>query len=1202
MKKKGLLKSIIVMVLAFIMAFAPTAEYVGGVLAQASTTTTIRFHYSRSDGVYTDWSIWGWPANSAGSDVQFSSDDDYGKVATVSVSSTVTSYGYIVRKPDWTKDYSEDRFVNLSGASGKYVDVYITSGVSKTTTYISDSGVAPCEVISATITGKNSIEANMTSVNPSCLEQMVVKDLSDGSKECEIDFLGFSNGSKLEITFAEDLNIGHKYKVYRMTSSTVSSSEADAVIDYNSDFFTDTFTYDGDDLGSTYTADATTFKVWAPTADSVELLLFSSGQVTTVDKGTVAMSGGTADTKGVWSCTVNEDLKNVYYLYRVKVSGQTNLAMDPYAKTGDTSNDSPSAGNYYAGQRGMVVDLQSTNPTGWNEDTNVLANNATDAVIYETSIRDFSSDTDSGITSAHRMKFLAFTEKGTHNFKGSTTGIDYIKNLGITHIQLMPSYDFYGTNEKTMASYNWGYNPVNYNIPEGAFSTNPTDGNVRVNEYKQMVEAIHSEDMGVIMDVVYNHVNNANTFSFERIVPGYFFRGSNGSGCGNDVASERAMVSKFIVDSVTYWATEYHLDGFRFDLVGLLDVDTMNAIRASLNEIDPEILIYGEGWSLGTSVTRDVALATQGNTKDMPGVGMFNDVIRNLVGGNNDPSRGYATGNYNIGSSDLKNITDAIAASTWYTKNPLQNINYLSCHDNYTLWDKINKANSSATTANKIKMNNLAAAMNISSQGVPLFLSGEEFLRTKGGEHNSYISSDAVNLMDWSRIDDYASVVDYYTGLIKFRSTHAGLRMTSAEDIAANMHYLTTGSNVIAYTIDGDANGEISDSVLVAFNPYSTSKSLSLPTGTWKICLNGEEAGIEPIAKASGTINLAPYSAYMMVQGETGVGEKTELFDAEYQIAYTPVKYTGKAIKPEITGVNVGGTNLVLGQDYTITYSNNVNAGTATYTIKGINNYTGRITGTYKILKANNNLKISCSNVTYGSTVAPKVTANTSKGTVTYNYKKANASDSTYTSKKPVDAGKYVVKAILAATSNYNAAYTTASFTISAKSLLGAKISGIASKKTYTGKTLKQSLLVVKVGSKTLVNGKDYVVTYSNNKNIGTAKLTIKGKGNYAGTISKSFKIVLGKTSIKSVKAGSKRATVTWKKVTGATGYKVYMATKSNGRYKLVSTVKGNSKVTYTKKKLTKNKKYYFKVVAYKKVGSKTVIGSYSSARSVKVK
>ncbi|MBE5927502.1 MAG: type I pullulanase [Lachnospiraceae bacterium] len=1030
MNVKKMFKSVLGVMLALVLMLASAMEFGPIVTAEAAGEVTVRFHFQKAGGV-GNLQVYTWLPNQEGKHHPFTSTDDFGSVYTQEVASTVSQMGFIITDTSWNKDYAEDRFVDLSKVTSGYVDVYISSGNAAFATFTSSNGVVPFEVINASIKGLDEIEAVFTKKSDNPKSDIKVYDKNDN--EIAIDTVTYSSGTKAVIKLAKEIDLGSAYTVKTVDGN----GEATARIDFNSEYFEEAFTYEGNDLGANYTKAATTFKVWAPTADAVNVLLFSSGQVTKVDKGTYKMTGGTSAEKGVWTVTVNKNLKNIYYLYQVTVNGKTVLAMDPYARTGDTTNDNPVESNYYVGQRGMVVDLKSTNPKNWNKDKRKTLENNTDAIIYETSVRDFSSDADSGIAKKYMKKYLAFTQTNTKNSKGTKTGITYVKNLGVTHIQLMPTFDFSGTEEKSMTNYNWGYNPVNYNIPEGAFSTNPTDGNVRVNEYKRMVQSIHSNGMGVSMDVVYNHVNNATTFSFNKIVPGYFFRGSNGSGCGNDVASERSMVSKYIVDSVAYWAEEYHLDAFRFDLVGLLDVETMNAIRKAVDEIDPNIMLYGEGWTLGTSTTRNVALATQPNTSKMDGVGMFNDVIRDAIGGSNDgSSKGYATGNPFHRVSDLKY---AIKSSTYYNNDPNLNINYLSCHDNYTLWDKITKSNPGLINDTKVKMNKLAAAINFTSQGIPLFLSGEEFLRTKNGDHNSYMSPDSVNLMDWSLVDDNKDVVSYYKGLIAFRKMHKGLRMTSEAEINKNLKFISSMNNVIAYTIDAKNVGDISDKILVAFNPNSSEQTLTLPTGKWQVCVNGKKAGNVSLATVSGKLKMDGYSAYVLVQGKVN--------------------------------------------------------------------------------------------------------------------------------------------------------------TIS-----GAKVSNIKNV-AVTGKAVKQPSLKVVLEGKTLTQGKDYTVTYKNNKKIGKASFVVKGKGCYKGyTKTYTFKITPAKVKLSNVKAGKKRATVTWKKAKGAQGYQVYMSTSKSGKYKQVKAINKSGTVKFVKKNLKKGKTYYFKVRAYKKVSGKTYLGSFSTVKSVRVK
>lgn len=876
--RKRILKGLMSLFLTVVLLIMPLANM--QFKAEAATgTVTVRFHYSRTDGSYDSWYVWGWPKNEAGAWYSFSERDGNGSaVATVAgVASSTASFGFLITTKDWTKDYSSDRYVDLSDVSTGVVDVYLTAGNAGFTRTVSASGYI---LSNARVSAEKQISVDWSS-EQSTVPSLSVYDVTTSRSRNDVVSIEKTGSTGMCITFSEKVYVGHEYKItYGTNSETVI-----AKVNYDSDYFKDNLTYSGDDLGSTYSSGSTIFKVWAPTADELSVMLFDEGSVEKNSKciGTYNMTGGGAAEKGVWSVTISGDLKNMYYVYKVKNADNTNYCMDPYAVTGCTTNDNAEAYKtsttapdaISSGQRSMVTDLNSTDPAAWNIDSYVITESKTDASVYEVSIRDFSSDAESGITAANQMKYLAFTEKGTtlRNEGTTSTGIDYIKNLGVSYVQIMPSYDFLGTDEVTLNNYNWGYNPVNYNIPEGAFSSNPYDGNTRVNEYKQMVQAIHNEDMGVIMDVVYNHVNSQSTFCFEQLVPGYFFRGSNGSGCGNDVASERTMVRKYIVDSVTYWANEYHIDGFRFDLVGLLDVETMNQVRAALDEINPGILVYGEGWTLSTSTVESVDLATQTNTNKMSGVGMFNDVIRSAIrGGNDSTSRGYATGDF----SSISTLKSAIMANTWFTNDPTQIINYISCHDNYTLWDKIQASTSWAWESTQANMNKLAAAINITSQGIPLFQAGEEFLRTKGGDENSYKSSDAVNMLDWSLAEDNADVAAYYAGLLKFRNNHAGLRMDTRTEIDSKLSYLTTTDNIIAYTIDGSAEGEVADKILVAFNPNLGNKTLTLPSGEWKVCVNGEKAGTDVIAMVSGTVTLTEYSAFILVQGKTEEEKKPE--------------------------------------------------------------------------------------------------------------------------------------------------------------------------------------------------------------------------------------------------------------------------------------------------------------------------------------
>ncbi|MDD6215270.1 MAG: type I pullulanase, partial [Roseburia sp.] len=634
--------------------------------------------------------------------------------------------------------------------------------------------------------------------------------------------------------------------------------------------FEEKYTYTGDDLGATWTKEKTTFRVWAPTADAVKVNLYESGTPDTDDL--VEQITMEQDVNGTWVASKEGDLNGVYYTYLVTVNGAENEACDPYARTTGVN-----------GKRAMVIDLSSTNPEGWDEDTDPHAgNNITDDVIYELHIRDLAMDENSGIKNAG--KFLGLTETGTTTPNGTPTGIDHIKDLGITHIHLLPVYDYASVDETALdkPQFNWGYDPENYNVPEGSYSTDPYHGEVRVKEMKQMVKSLHDNDLSVIMDVVYNHVYNAGTFNFNLIVPDYFSRVdengtySNGSGCGNDTASERSMVRKYIVDSVCYWADEYHIDGFRFDLVGLLDTDTINEIVEEVHKDHPNVIFYGEGWELDTTTTKDCTLATQKNSEETPDFAYFSDTIRDLLKGHvfDTSTIGYVSGE----TGDEEEVEKCFMGASDWCKSPTQTINYISCHDNMTLIDRITRSTTGTSREDRVKMNNLAAAIYLTAEGTPLMQAGEEFLRTKknasgGFEENSYASSDSVNSLKWATLEEeeYQNVYQYYKGLIAFRKDHPVLRLTDAKDVAAHVTPVEgLDANVTAFATTGGVNGETADNMYVIFNPNQEETKVTLPDGTWSVYINGEKAGTESLGEVSGEATVDPISALVLIKSGDG--------------------------------------------------------------------------------------------------------------------------------------------------------------------------------------------------------------------------------------------------------------------------------------------------------------------------------------------
>ena len=634
---------------------------------------------------------------------------------------------------------------------------------------------------------------------------------------------------------------------------------------FSSPDFESKYTYCGDDLGSTWSPTETIFKLWAPTADRAAVRLYRTGNPDAKDL--LAELNMTPSVNGTWVLKKSGDLNGVYYTYVVSIGDYTAEACDPYAKTTGVN-----------GMRAMVINLESTNPADWDKDMDPNAGlSFTDAVIYELHVRDLSIDPSSGIQ--NKGKFLGVIETGTKTPSGIPTGLDHIKNLGVTHLHLLPIYDYGSVDETRLdePQFNWGYDPTNFNTPEGSYSTDPYNGAVRVSEMKQMVKGLHDNGISVIMDVVYNHVYEAKDFCFNKLVPMYFSRitdgvVSNGSGCGNDTASERTMVHKYIVDSVCYWADEYHIDGFRFDLVGLLDVDTINDLVTAVHKRHPNVVFYGEGWSMPTGLTKDCQLATQINSTLTPGFAYFNDTIRDALRGSTFlcDTLGFISGAHGM----VDKLESCFRGLPFWCQDPLQTINYISCHDNNTLLDRISLAVPERSFEDRIRMNKLGAVFYMMSQGIPFMQAGEEMLRSKpdskgGYVENSFKSSDQVNSIKWSLLEQktYQETLAYYKGLIAFRKAHPVVRLTSSYDVLS--HVLPVPCNnplITAFHINGDIPGEPAAELFLVFNANNTSESILLPDGTWHVCVNAETAGIEPIATVSGNTVIPPISAMVLVK------------------------------------------------------------------------------------------------------------------------------------------------------------------------------------------------------------------------------------------------------------------------------------------------------------------------------------------------
>ena len=661
-----------------------------------------------------------------------------------------------------------------------------------------------------------------------------------------------------------------------MCAADVSAAEKKTVTDYQAySANLDKSAYSGNDLGASYSKKATTFKVWSPNAASVRVNIFEHGSDNEGDAGSIMSRAMSLDkTTGVWSVTINGDLLNKYYTYSVTHGKTTKETADVYAKACGVN-----------GQRSMVVDLSTTNPDGWENDKHVLVQNQTDASVWEISVADFSSSESSGVSEANRGKYLAFTEEGTtvNGVQGaSSTCVDYLKKLGVKYVQIMPFYDFGSVDESKniMDQYNWGYDPVNYNCPEGSYSSNPKKGEVRIKECKQMIQALHNAGIGVIMDVVYNHTYTSDSW-FQRTVPNYYYRMnndgtfSNGSGCSNDTASEHLMFRKYMIDSVTYWASEYHIDGFRFDLMGLHDVTTMNSIRTALDNLyadgsGSQILMYGEAWDMATNCDEGTVLASQKNLKQLSDrIGAFDDTIRDAIKG----STGGTDGAFVQEGSRRANLKTGIAGqsdtTTGWANVPSQCVTYASCHDNLCLYDKLVGSVYGANGKYRkryedlVAMNKLSAAIVITSQGIPFSLGGEEFCRSKDGDENSYASSRKENMLDWENVDLYSDVIEYYRGLYKIRDAFAAFSDSTAATANSLTYLSDVPKGVTGYTINNTESGKWSQ-MCVIFNGSDSAQNVTAK-GDWVVLADNKTAGLRNIKNVTNSVKVEAHSAVIMV-------------------------------------------------------------------------------------------------------------------------------------------------------------------------------------------------------------------------------------------------------------------------------------------------------------------------------------------------
>lgn len=693
-----------------------------------------------------------------------------------------------------------------------------------------------------TLTGQNSDGFSVYDENNQPVQITSVVDSNTGGTNVSTNLVKINVGSALDIT--------SKYTV-KNSSFTTSNAVVRNVLNE------DKYYYGGNDLGDVYSQGSTSFCLWAPTAQNISILLFDTAGAAS-PSNTYAMSKAE---NGTWKASISGDLNGKYYQYKITLYVNGNLTTynvdDPYSY-GSSANCGKS----------LIYDSTQTNPAGWSNDKYVTLKNNVDAIIYEMHVRDYTISSTSGVKQEYMGKYLGLAETGTKSAEGESTGLDNIKDLGVTHVELMPTYD-YGTGDETESNtnydwYNWGYDPVLYNTPEGSYATNP-NGTARQSEYKQMVQAFHNNGIGVVADSVYNHTyqTGGSQFSiFDKIVPGYYYRinddgtYSNGSSCNDDIASERPMVRKFIVDSVKYWVSQYHVDGIRFDIMGLIDKQTMEEALSAAKAINPNFIGYGEGW--GNSTDRMTQVSVPGS-----GLASFNDGIR-------DNTNNFAE-NTNMPALDefIKDIKGQLMSRSIALTTPNETVNYATCHDDLNLWDRIS-AYTNVSNSDKLKMDALTNTIIMTSQGIPFFAEGDEFGRSKNGNYNSYNDNDAnVNPINWTLKSQNKSLYNYYKGLVELRKAHPAFRMTDNSMIDKDMVFDTTtgDSQFVEYAIQNNANSDSWKNIYVAYNGGSSDRKVTL-NGTWTVVVNGKNAGVDSLGTVKDEVTVPAYSSVIMYNND----------------------------------------------------------------------------------------------------------------------------------------------------------------------------------------------------------------------------------------------------------------------------------------------------------------------------------------------
>ena len=811
------------------------------------TTSKLRVHLN--DPNNSGYGLWVWPEGKNGAFYKSGSTDDFGQVFDIEVADTYNKFGFIVQTEKGDKNIEADRYADLKDGRGE-----IWLRIDDEKVYYERPLTLQEEPLNIKKVTMDSFRTLTVTLNKPTSMADVRDDLKvlQADQVLQVEKIDRINGSdestdKFLVTLAADLSLEKALEVTFSAAyeGQVLDLKAMAIVGkiYDDPKFDQYYKYDGE-LGNFFDGTSTEFRIWAPTALDVKLIAFEKGS----ESARYDMIRGY---KGVYSYKLQGDQKGLEYMYEVTVNGKTNLVVDPYAKAVNVN-----------GQHSVVATPEASKverPTG---------KDMKNPIIYELHVRDYSVDPNSGMV--NKTNFLALTEEGTKATNGQITGLDYLKSLGVTHIQLLPIYDFSksSVDELNEEKYNWGYDPVNYNAVEGSYSSDPTDPFKRIEELQTTVDTFHKNNMGVIMDVVYNHVFSTSEHAFDQIVPGYYFRLDengkfrNGTGVGNEVASERSMVRKYIVDSTKYWAKTFKLDGFRFDLMGILDVETINQVYAEVSKINPNIFILGEGWNMGHHPYNDGA--NQNNAYRMPNAAFFSDTIRDGIRGNNDPGIGYVNGAPDKEKGLIQDIKGGQGRYSYL--NAAQVIQYIEAHDNYTAWDQIRKTMPNDSEENALKRLKIATAIPMFSFGTPFIHAGQEFARTKGGEHNSYNLADSVNQFDWDRVLKYSDNVDYVRELIKIRKAYPIFDLKKYDEINAIFETKYDGAGGVGYRLK---NGN--QDLYIAHNVLGNPITLNVANGTYKVLVKDQKAdaeGLETITVTNNAVEVPALSTLVLVEKE----------------------------------------------------------------------------------------------------------------------------------------------------------------------------------------------------------------------------------------------------------------------------------------------------------------------------------------------